>query len=150
MKKLLIVLGSIFLVLMILGVVGIGIVAVKGTALDKESKAYVDEAVPAILSGWDKQQLVSRASPEFMQAVKGDDLEKLFGMFHRLGTFKSYDGAKGDSNMSVTNNGKVISAVYVANATFDTGPATVKISLIKHDNWQILGFHVDSKVFLER
>lgn len=151
MKKTLIVLGSIFLVLVILAIVGIGIAAVKGNALDEESKAYVDNAVPAIISGWDQQQLVSRASPEFMQAVNGDDLDKLFGMFHRLGAFKSYDGAKGSSNMSVTNTeGKVVSAVYIANATFDTGPATIKISLIKHDNWQIAGFHVDSKFFLER
>jgi hypothetical protein len=150
MKKVLIVLGSIFLVLVVLAIIGIGIAAYKGTALDKESKAYVDSAVPAIVTGWNKQQLVSRASPEFMQAVKDDELDKLFGMFHRLGNFKSYDGAKGDSNMTVSNKGKVVSAAYIANATFDTGPATIKISLIKHADWQILGFHVDSNALLER
>jgi len=152
MKKFLMILGSIFLVLVMLAVIGIGIAAVKGTALDKESKAYVDSAVPAIISDWNQQELLDRASPEFRQAVKDGDLDKLYKMFRRLGKFQTYEGAKGQSNVSVTtNNGKRTSAAYTANATFETGPAVIDISLIKHDDlWQILGIHINSKVFLER
>jgi len=44
----------------------------------------------------------------------------------------------------------VISAAYVAGADFANGPAEIRMSLIKHgDQWQLLGFHIDSKVFLE-
>ncbi len=44
----------------------------------------------------------------------------------------------------------MVSAEYVASADFEAGPAEIKMSLIKHgDQWQILGIHVNSKVFLE-
>jgi hypothetical protein len=152
MKKTLMILGGVFLVLLVLGAAGIAIVAVKGNALDKESKQYVDAAVPAIVSGWDITEIQNRASPEFKAAVKDEDLEKLVGMFRRLGKLKAYNGAKGDANISVTTqHGKVISAAYVASADFDTGPAEINMSLIKHgDQWQLLGIHINSKVFLEQ
>ena len=41
MKKFFIVLGSLFLALIVLVAIGIAFIAVKGTALDKASKAYV-------------------------------------------------------------------------------------------------------------
>jgi hypothetical protein len=43
MKKFLIVLGSIFLAIIVLVAIGIAFVAVRGAALDKESKAYAQE-----------------------------------------------------------------------------------------------------------
>lgn len=152
MKKTLMILGGVFLVIIVLGIVGVTILAVKGRALDKESKQYVDAAVPAIVSGWDITEIQKRASPEFKAAVKAEDLEKLVGMFRRLGKLKAYNGAKGDANISVTSqHGKVISAAYIASADFDTGPAEIKMSLIKHgDQWQLLGLHINSKVFFEQ
>jgi hypothetical protein len=151
MKRLLIALGTIFLMIIIFGAIGIGIIAYKGTALDKESKDYVDSSVPAIVSAWDKQELLSRASPEFMQVVTSADLDKLYGMYRRLGKLKEYQGSEGQSNMSVTSqHGKVISAAYTTKATFDSGPATIKISIIKHgDKWQIIKLYVESEVFLQ-
>jgi hypothetical protein len=47
MKKFLIVLGSIFLAVIVLGALDIRFVAVQGNALDKESKAYAD-ATPSL------------------------------------------------------------------------------------------------------
>lgn len=98
----------------------------------------MDEAVPAIVSEWDTREIQKRASPEFNEAVKLDDLEKLMRMFRKLGSLKSYNGAKGDSNMSVTpERGPVISAAYIARADFSNGPAEIRMSLIKHgDQWQ--------------
>lgn len=48
MKKFFIVLGSIFLAIIVLGAIGIAFIAVRGNALDKESKAYVDSAIPSM------------------------------------------------------------------------------------------------------
>jgi hypothetical protein len=151
MKKLLIVLGVVFLAIIVLAAIGIGIVAVKGAALDKQSKAYVDSAVPVIVSGWDEQELLSRASPEFMQATDKDDLDKLYAMFRKLGSMREYQGSEGQSNMSYTSeNGRRTIAVYAAKARFDAGSAVIKITLIKHgDEWQIMAFRVDSDVFLQ-
>ena len=69
MKKFLIVLGSIFLAVIMLGAIGIAFTAIRGTALDKESKAYADSALRAIVSTWSEKELLDRASPEFRKAV---------------------------------------------------------------------------------
>lgn len=152
MKKVLMILGGIFVVLVALAVVGITIASVKGNALDKESKQYADAAIRAIVSQWDSTEIQSRASPEFKRAVNDADLEKLMKMFRRLGKLKTVNEAKGQSTMSVTSqNGKVISAQYVASADFKTGPADIILSLIKHGTqWQLMGIKINSKVFLEQ
>ena len=81
MKKFLIILGVIFFTLIVLGVVAFVLTAIRGTALDKESKAYVDAAVPAIVSSWSAQALLDRASPEFTQATQPGDVDRFFGTF---------------------------------------------------------------------
>lgn len=146
MKKFLIVLGSIFLAIVVLGAIGIAFVAVRGTALDKESKAYADSAIPAIVRTWSEKELFDRASPEFKKAVTIDQLDRLFRWVSGLGQLQKCEPAQGQSLMSATTQtGKRISAQYTAKATFQKGEATIKLGLIKHGaQWQILGFHVDS------
>lgn len=152
MKKFFIVLGSIFLAVLVLGAIGIGYIAYRGNALDKESKAYADSAIPAIVTTWSEKELLDRASPEFKQASTIDQLDRLFRMFATLGRLQKCEPAQGQSLMSATTqSGKTISAQYTAKATFEKGEATIKLGLIKHgDQWQILGFYVDSPVFLSR
>jgi hypothetical protein len=150
MKKFLIVLGSIFLALIVLGAIGIAFFAIKGSALDKESKAYADSAIPAIVTTWSEKELLDRASPEFKKAVAIDQLDRLFRAFATLGRLQKCEPAQGQSVMSATTqSGKRISGQYTTKATFEKGEATIKLGLIKHgDQWQILGFHVDSPVFV--
>jgi hypothetical protein len=152
MKKFLIVLGSIFLAIVVLGAIGIAFFAVRGSALDKESKAYADSAIPAIVTTWSERELLDRASPEFKKAVTIDQLDRLFRAFAMLGRLQKCEPAQGQSLMSATTqNGKRISGQYTAKATFEKGEATIKLGLIKHgDQWQILGFQVDSPVFVPR
>ena len=150
MKKLLIILGSIFLAIVVLGVIGIVFVTVRGGALDKESKAYTDSAIPAIVTTWSEKELLDRASPEFKKAVNIDQFDRLFGVFARLGRLQKCEPAEGHSLMSATTQaGRQVTAQYIAKATFDKGEATIKLGLIKHgDQWQILGFHVDSAALI--
>ena len=152
MKKVLMILGGAFAAIVVLVIAGVAISAVKGSGLDKESKEYVDAAVPEILSKWDIAEIQNRASPEFKTAVRGEDLEKLLRISRRLGTFKAYNGAEGQARISIlTGKGTVISAAYVVRADFDTGPAEIRLSLIKHrDQWQLLGISVFSKALLEQ
>jgi len=139
-------LGYVFLVVLVC----FGILAIKGTALDKESKQYADAAILALVTNWDMNELEGRISPEFKSTVQPGDVQKLFAMLRRLGSLKEYKGYHGSSNMSFTSErGKVISATYVENAEFAAGSAEIHLALIKHgDQWQILGFHVNSKAFL--
>ena len=147
MKKVLIVLGSIFLVLILLAALGIGFLAVRGNALDKESKAYADAAIPAIITTWLDKALLDRASPEFNQAASPVQVYHMFRSWESsLGRLQTCDPAQGQSLMSVTSqSGKTISAQYTAKAKFERGEATIRLILIKHgDQWQILRFDVDN------
>ena len=150
MKKFFIVLGSVFLAIIVLGAVGIAVVAIKGSALDKESKGYADSAVPAINSTWSEKALLDRASPEFKKAVTIDQLDRLFRWVGGLGQLQKCEPAEGQAVMSaITQTGKRISAQYTSKATFQKGEATIKLGLIKHgDQWQILSFHVDSSALV--
>jgi Na+-transporting methylmalonyl-CoA/oxaloacetate decarboxylase gamma subunit len=145
-KKLLIFLGAVFLVLMIVIAALIGYTAFTGNALDKESKAYVDAAVPAIVSSWNEQELLKRASPEFQKATGPADVDRLCRWLRTLGQLQKYEGSQGQATIAVTpQTGKVVSAHYSAKVAFDRGRATIEISLIKRGNaWQIAGFKVNS------
>jgi len=146
------ILGGVFVAVIVIGIIGFIFVSKKGNALDKESKQYVDSAVPAIISKWDVKEVMDRASPEFIKTVSEEDMKKLFEWFHKLGNLKEYKGSKGDARMFFKpGQGEEISAQYVANAEFDSGPAEIKISLIKHGSkWQILGLHVNSKALMQQ
>jgi len=147
MKKFLIVLGSIFLALLLLAALGIGFVAMRGNALDKESKAYADAAIPAIVTSWLDKALLDRASPEFNQATTAVQVYHMFRSWEsNLGRFQKCEPAQGQSLMSVTTyGGKTISAQYTAKAQFERGEAIIRLVLIKHgDQWQILRFDVKS------
>jgi hypothetical protein len=150
MKRILIALGVAFLALVVVVVAFIGHNAFTGSALDKESKAYVDAAVPAIISSWNEQELLKRASPEFQHATGPGDVDRLFGWFRTLGQFQKYEGANGEATISVTpQTGRVISARYVAKAVFDKGEANIEVVLMKHGNlWQIAGFKVYSPALM--
>src|SRR5712691_6233485 len=99
MKKFFIVIGSIFLALIVLGGIGIAFVAIRGTALDKESKAYADSAIPPIVTTWSEKELLDRASPEFKNAVTIDQLDRLFRWVSSLGRLQKCQPAEGHSLM---------------------------------------------------
>jgi hypothetical protein len=151
MKKFFIVLGAIFLALIVLGAVGIWFANVRGTALDKESKAYADLAIPAIVTTWLDKALLDRAAPEFNQRHSAVEVYRMFRSFEsNLGRLQKCEGAQGHSVMSVTSqSGKTIFANYTAKAQFEKGEAEIAIALIKHgDQWQISGLQVISPQFI--
>lgn len=150
MKKTLMILGGIFLVIVIVAVIGFSIIATKGSALDEESKAYVDEVVPKILADLNQETLFQYASPELIDSASQEEFDKLFNWFNKLGEFKEYKEATGQAHMQYTAQGKTISAQYVANVEFDTGPASVLVGIVKrNESWQIINFRVDSIALIQ-
>jgi len=146
MKKTLMILGSIFAVLIIASVIGFSVLAVKGKALDKESKTYVDQVTPLLLENLSKDNLFKYASDELKNSSSPEEFVKLFNFFSKLGRFRKYIESKGQANISVTTDkGKQITGYYEAQADFENGPATIKITTIKKgDQWQVIGFHINS------
>ncbi len=146
MKKTLMILGAIFAVLIVVGIIGFSLLAVKGKALDKESKAYVDEVAPIILSNLNKETLFRYASDELKNSASLEEFDKIFIWFGKLGQFREYKGSSGQANILVTTQkGKQITGRYEAKAEFESGPATIRIATIKKENgWQVMGFHINS------
>ena len=151
MKKFLIAMGGIFGVVILLAIIGIVTIAIKGSALDKESKAYVDEVAPIILADLRQETLLKYASDDLKSAAKPEDLNKVFNWFKKLGKFQKYSESTGQANISITTqSGKVITGHYLAQAKFETGPAQVRIVTVKKgDQWFVQLFKIDSMALLE-
>lgn len=151
MKKFLMVLGVIFLCVVLIAVIGFAIAAYNGTKLDKSSKAYVDEAVPAIAASWNAEELIMRASPELLKVMSVDKLDTMFKLFaEKLGALKEYQGSEGDSLVNFSSSGKVITANYIAKAAFEKADAQIRIGIVKHDEkWQLLEFRVNSDALMQ-
>ena len=151
MKNTIKVMGFTILVIIILLGAGMAFLAIIGRTLDKESKAYVDAAVPAIIAEWDINELEKRASPEFNEGADYEKIEQMFVMLQRLGKLEEYNGSAGDASITISFTGFEISAEYTAIADFETASAEIQISLIKHGRrWQILGFRIRPVSFSER
>jgi len=146
MKKLCIVLGLVFCVIFALGAIGIAFVTVRGNELDKESKAYADAAVPAVIDGWNEKELLDRGSPQFKRAATQKLLDQTFYHFRGLGRLKKCEPVHRQDGLSGTvPTDKTVAAQYTAKATFENGPATITLGLIKRaDQWQISRFVVNS------
>lgn len=151
MKKILVVLGISFAVILCACGLSIAYLAYRSNRLDMESKKYADIAIMAIVKDWSEEEAIQRASPELQKAVTREEMNRFFDIYRRLGKLKKYEGTIGQSNISFSlGHEKEITACYNASAEFEGGPANITIYLIKHDDtWQILRFNIDSKVFFE-
>ena len=152
MRKLLIVLGVLFLMLLLFAGLQFLIAYQSGPRLEAESKTYIDEAVPAILSTMDKRVLLDRACVEFVDKYKDDRfLDEYFAKLKRLGKFKAYRGSSGDVHMYIKFPFRKMSvtAIYKAKAEFDAGTVEFAVSLVRRGgDWQIHGFTIDPNIFI--
>lgn len=152
-KKVFGILAAALLVLGAWGAIGFGLVKFwsHGSQLEAGSKAYVDEVVPKIVSSWNSKDLTERASPELIATAPPEKIEKVFRAFSdRLGRLRSYEGSRGQAHVWVTTHtGKVTTASYVAEATFEKAKASVQVNLVMHDGtWKIAGFFVNSDALI--
>ena len=147
MKKFLAALGLIFVIIVVLGGIGLWYIASRGNALDKESKAYADAAIPAIVANWNEQVLLDRSTVEFSEAARKQHLDQGFRWFGSLGRLQKYEPAQGHATMSANTlmTDTKVTAQYTAKGSFEKGQATITVDLVKHgDQWWISRFGVYS------
>lgn len=151
MKKVLVILGVIFGVILVAVGIAAAIFIPHALKLDHEATAYIQVAVPKIVEHWKSQELTSRATPELLKAAGSQDrIDRLFVMFRRLGAFKHLDTPQGDvSTSAYSGTGVVTVGNYTAQAEFENGNATIRIQLLRvGDGWKINGFHINSDALL--
>jgi hypothetical protein len=153
MKKLLSILGGLFLLIVLVAAVCIGIGVYQGNKLDKSSKAYVEENVQPVVSTWSKDELAKRASPQLLEILNRnpDQVDQVMKKLSKLGALQSLGEPKGQATIAYTNSsGKVISAAYKEAAQFQNGKAEISIRLVQvAGQWQFLLFNVNSPVMLQ-
>ena len=151
MKRLLTWLGGIFLSVLVVLAAVVGYTFYVGSSLDASSKAYVDDSIPSIVQRWSKDELLRRASPQLLSVASEEQFTQFFRNLSRLGTLQRYDGARGEAHIAYsTQAGRIVTAQYVADATFEHGPARVTMRLVHdHGTWQVLAFHVNSPLLLQ-
>lgn len=151
MKKIITILGYIFLTIIAGTVITVGVLFFEGKKLDKESKAYADTAIVAITTAWDVAELKKRASPELENEVDYDEIQAYMDSLGELGKFVSYQGSNGESTITLSPRyGYEITAEYTGTVNFEAGSAEIQILLIKQEGqWQILDFRVDPQMYTE-
>lgn len=142
MRKFLYILGAFAMI----AVVGVGVMLFKSFTLQAEGQAFVDSAVPAIVTNWSKEQLLQRATPELRELARPGEMQALFtALSAQLGSLVEYQGATGKVITTyITGSGNTVSGSYVAKAHFQNGDASIRIGLRKrNERWMIHNFHVD-------
>lgn len=150
MNKFFKILGIVFLATLVgLGAL-LGYGSYSASKFDAPSKAYVDKVIPIIASSWSSDDVIEQASPQLRQVMQPEALKQTLLNLSKLGQLRQYDGAKGQANVSFTTQaGKVISATYVANATFENGAAQINIRVIQvNGQWMLSDFYFNSPSLL--
>ena len=151
MKKLLTILGVIFVCLIVAGGIVSSGLYYFASRLDMEARAYIDKIIPIIATSWSSEELINHASPEFLQEMPPEKIDLLFDILSKhIGPLEEYKGANGKIDISISSEGKpIIIGDYTAETVFKNGPAKIRIQLIRrNDEWQIFGFLVKVKVKL--
>ncbi|HVA78916.1 MAG TPA: hypothetical protein VNF27_13520 [Candidatus Binataceae bacterium] len=133
--------------------VAVAMVEVASQKLDLESHQYADAAIRAVVSRWDSNALMTRASDQLSESPESArDLRNEFSGFRVLGRLKKYKGCSGSTSFIAKPNGDaLVMAEYTARAEFQNGPAEVRITLIRSgDSWKILRFAVSPIISYDR
>jgi len=151
MNRIIILIGVALVLILLIAAVPSWYSFYMGSTLNPSSKTYVDESLLAITRNWSQKELIDRASPQMCESTTTGELNFIFAKCTLLGPVVHYGGATGNVNINISlTNGQVITAHYVAKATFVHGSAEFDISLIRIDGeWKILELHVNSSIFAQ-
>ncbi len=134
MRRLFYVLGAVFLAIIVLVGAGVGVLAYRGYALDKEAKAFVDAAVPAIAAQWNEDALLERSAPELRAAAKPAAMSAVFQRFAQFGPLvKPARVWAEQAKLMAYNLGKGGESAFsfTARAECQNGEAIFRITLLK-------------------
>jgi hypothetical protein len=151
MRTVLTILGAIFAIFIVILITAAVIFIPRAIKLEHGGAVYLQDAIPKIVTNWNSQELVDRATPELLATGSRDSVNRLFVMFQRLGSLKHLDTPEGTITSSAyTGTGTVTIGNFKAEAEFEKGPATISVQLERvKDTWEINGFHIYSDALLQ-
>jgi succinate dehydrogenase hydrophobic anchor subunit len=150
-KKLLVVLGGFFAVILLVAGIAAAIYFPHAMKLDREAIAYIQDTMPKIVGHWNSKELLDRATPQLDSTMKSHGgPERHFEMFRKLGPLKHLNAPTGGVGTTVyPGQGAATLGEYSAKAEFENGTATILIQLLRmNGQWMINGLRVNSDAFL--
>lgn len=150
-KKFLKIIGSFFLVLIVLFIcVGIWF-AVKSAKYTEVAQPYLEKNMPAVVS-WDFERLRPLLTPESLKEFETERGQKIYKLFSKLGALKSFEkpqflGAKAGVTIS---EGAYDIVNFSMLGHFEAGDALFTITLAEDgDSYLIHHININSDAFLE-
>lgn len=162
MQTFLIILGVLFLGLLFILLVGIirlfcwlpsfsktleGVVDSTISAMGSISNVnnYLNTYIPMIIDNWNVQELLKRATPEFINSSETEEIEKDFEIYlQSLGKMKEFQGIQ---HYEVNNYG----GNYTIMAKFEHGQAEIHVQVIEHNQeWLINYFKIHRSLIIDK
>lgn len=148
MNKVFAIVGGIVVVVLALSAGLSGYAIYQGRGLDDSSRQYVEQNIPPILATWSRDELLKRGSPRLLKTAADHpaEVEHFFRKLSTLGALQRFGDVRGGADVTYTEEqGKTITANYVATAKFTNADAKVSVGLVRiSGQWRILLFRVDS------
>lgn len=104
---------------------------------------YLARAVPAIARSWDREQLLSRMTPELRNGLGEESLDSIYGVFEGFGPLTDYrDGSCSIPLLSVLTGARIV-ATCTAMADCEKARVRFRLGLARtSDYWEIESFFV--------
>ena len=145
MKKLLKILGVVFVCLACIVGVFAGYFYIKSAKYEKTAVPYIKEKIPE-LSTWDPAVSKKYMAPEVLELIKDDELNKLMHWLSKLGRLKGIEEPQfvNVSTSATTEHGKQTIATYNIAAHYENGDANITMRLLEVEGgFQIYQFYVN-------
>ena len=150
-KKFLKIIGSFFLVVVVLLICVAIWFSFNASKYEEVAKPYLETNMP-IVASWDFEKLKPLLTPESLESFETERGQKIFKMFSKLGGLKSFEepqflGAK--TGVSV-GNGAYDVVNFSMHGHFDAGDALFTITLAKdNESYLIHYININSDAFIE-
>lgn len=118
--------------------------------LNEIGKTYVDQTLPLLLADLRTENFFKYAGKGIMGSAPREDFDFMFDWFSRLGPLKACHEAYGEIVTAVFTDGREeCTGDYAARVEFATGPAIVRLMIIKEgEDWKINGISIESKALM--
>jgi hypothetical protein len=127
------------------------VLVLRGRMQGEGAQKAATQVVLAFTENWTPEPLMRQASKDLREKVTAEEAARLFEIYKRLGTRTSLGEPTGTTTASsgFGTFASGIRAEFAFPATFTTGPATIRIRMIREDNaWKVDGFWIESKALL--
>ncbi len=114
--------------------------------VQQDAQVYIETNIPQIISNWNSEELIKRASPSLLKAASRAQFTDLFKtLLEKLGPLREYKGSRGETTVTISFTGINRKGTFESEAFFANSPAVILCRIIRlNGSWKIDEFRVNS------